>query len=140
VFVGYRWHDARSIEPLFCFGHGLSYTRFVYSDLTLTRKDDTVLVACVVANAGTAEGAEVVQCYVGDDEASVARPLRELKGFRKIHLAPGVSAHVELTLDARAFAFWDESLNGWRVEPGSFTISVGASSRDLRLTASIDLD
>ena len=139
VFVGYRWHDARGIDPLFCFGHGLSYTRFDYADLGLTRRDDTVVVSCKVTNTGALPGAEVVQCYVGDDEASVARPPRELKAFTKTRLAPGESARIEWTLDARAFAFWDEHRNGWHVEPGRFTISVGASSRDLRLVARIDL-
>ena len=139
IFVGYRWHDARNIAPLFCFGHGLSYTRFLYSDLTLERRGETVAVACTIANLGTRAGSEVVQCYVGDDKASVARPPRELKAFEKISLAPGASARVELDLDARAFAFWDERRNGWNVEPGRFTISVGASSRDLRLEAGIDL-
>lgn len=140
VFVGYRWHDARDIAPLFCFGHGLSYTRFEYSDLAVTKNGDAVTVACTVTNAGTAAGAEVVQCYVGDDEASVARPPRELKGFRKVRLEPGASERVELNLDARAFAFWSERTNGWLVEPGSFTISTGASSRDLRLSAKIAFD
>jgi beta-glucosidase len=139
VFVGYRWHDARDIAPLFCFGHGLSYTRFDYSDITVERRGESVAVACTVTNTGKREGSEVVQCYVSDDVASVARPPRELKAFKKVSLAPGAKVRVELSLDARAFAFWDESRNGWNVEPGRFTISVGASSRDLRLKAAIDL-
>ncbi len=139
VFVGYRWHDARGLDPLFCFGHGLSYTRFAYADLALARRDDAVLVTCTVTNTGARSGAEVLQCYVGDDEASVARPPRELKAFRKVALAPGESTRVEWLLDARAFAFWDERRDGWHLEPGRFTIWVGASSRDLRLHASIDL-
>lgn len=140
VFVGYRWHDARGVAPLFCFGHGLSYTRFAYSDLTVMRSGDHVVVNVTVANTGARAGSEVVQCYVGDDVASVARPPRELKGFRKIHLDPGASERVELRLGARAFAFWDERADDWRVEPGRFTLSVGASSRDLRLAAPLDFE
>lgn len=138
VLVGYRWHDARGLDPLFCFGHGLSYTRFDYADLTLARSGGEVLVAFTVINTGPRAGAEVAQCYVGDDVASVGRPPRELKAFRKLVLAPEESARVELRLDPRAFAFWDETRDDWRVEPGRFTISVGASSRDLRLSASIE--
>lgn len=139
VFVGYRWFDRHGIEPLFCFGHGLSFTRFEYADLALAQEGDAVTVECTITNTGPVPGAEVVQCYVGDDDASVPRPPRELKGFEKRHLAPGASARVKLHLDARAFAFWDEHRNGWRVEPGVFTISVGTSSRDLRLHARLQL-
>lgn len=140
VFVGYRWHDARGIEPLFCFGHGLSYTRFDYANLTVMQDNERVAISCTVTNTGSVAGAEVVQCYVGDDEASVARPPRELKGFVKIHLAPGEHKRIEINLDARAFAFWDERRNGWNVEPGRFTISVGASASDHRLISSIQLN
>ena len=139
VFVGYRWHDARGIDPRFCFGHGPSYTSFAYSELALACEGDEVVVAVTVTNTGARAGAEVAQCYVSDDVASVARPPRELKAFRKLFLAPGASEGVELRLDVRAFAFWDERVDGWRVEPGRFTISVGASSRDLRLAAGIDI-
>ncbi len=139
VFVGYRWHDARGIEPLFCFGHGLSYTRFAYSDLALAREGDHVRVVFTVANVGPCAGAEVAQCYVGDEAASVARPPRELKAFRKLRLEPCASERVELVLGPRAFSFWDERADGWRLEAGRFTISIGASSRDLRLRGAVDL-
>ena len=135
VFTGYRWYDARDIEPLFCFGHGLSYTTFSYADLQLTRQGDQVVVTCAITNRGALPGAEVVQCYVGDDQAAVARPARELKAFRKVRLAPGERTSVTFTLDPRAFSYWDEGRNDWYLEPGSFTIAVGSSSRDLRLTA-----
>jgi beta-glucosidase len=139
VFTGYRWFDARAIAPLFCFGHGLSYTTFAYSDIAVRQVGEAVEVSCMVTNTGARAGAEVVQCYVGDDQASVARPPRELKAFRKLTLAPGVGARVVLTLDRRAFAFWDERHDGWTAEPGRFTIAVGSSSRDLRLTIGVDV-
>ncbi len=133
VFTGYRWYDAKEIEPLFCFGHGLSYTTFAYDNLKISSNTDEVIVHCRLTNTGKISGAEVVQCYVGDDQASLPRPRQELKGFTKVHLQPGESRDVTFKLDARAFSFWDEAANGWRLEPGTFTISVGASSRDLRL-------
>src|SRR5690606_528097 len=114
VFVGYRWHDARDLPPLFCFGHGLSYTRFDYADLAIEKKAHSVVGTGTGSNPGAMAGSEVVQRHVGEDEASVARPIRELNGFKKVHLSPGTGARDELVLDARACAFWDEGRNGWR--------------------------
>jgi beta-glucosidase len=130
VFVGYRWYDTRHIEPRFCFGHGLSYTMF---DLDKPEWDDaTQTVRVRVTNTGDRRGAEVVQCYVRDIEAAVARPTQELKAFAKVWLEPGEHTDVALTLDDRAFAFWDPELHDWRVEPGEFELRVGTSSRDIR--------
>ncbi len=141
LYVGYRAYDARHIEPLFPFGHGLSYTTFVYGDLKADRGeiDDTatLTVAVTVTNSGPVAGAEVVQLYVRDVEASVLRPIKELKGFEKVHLAPGESQTVTFRLGKRAFAFWDETLCDWRVETGAFEILVGSSSRDIRLATMI---
>jgi beta-glucosidase len=129
VFVGYRWYDMRDIEPRFCFGHGLSYTSF---DLGEPVWDDaTATVRVSVTNGGSRRGAEVVQCYVRDVEASVARPVHELKAFAKVWLDPGESRSVDLVLDERAFAFWDVDLHDWRIEPGEFELRIGTSSRDI---------
>ncbi len=136
IFTGYRWYDARGIEPLFCFGHGQSYTTFAYADSRIETHGDLVHVSCTITNTGTVAGAEVAQCYVSDDEASVPRPRNELKGFAKVHLAPGERTTVNFVLDTRAFSFWDERRNDWRSEAGAFTIAIGASSRDLRLRVS----
>ncbi|MCU0519497.1 MAG: glycoside hydrolase family 3 C-terminal domain-containing protein [Anaerolineae bacterium] len=137
LYVGYRYYDARHLEPLFPFGHGLSYTTFAYSDLAVDRDrlDDTgtVRVAVKVTNTGPVAGAEVVQLYVRDVEASVLRPPKELKGFEKVRLAPGEARTIDFRLGKRAFAFWDEARGDWRVETGTFEILVGASSRDIRL-------
>ncbi|MDZ4826448.1 MAG: glycoside hydrolase family 3 C-terminal domain-containing protein, partial [Actinomycetota bacterium] len=118
VFVGYRWYDTREIEPQFCFGHGLSYTTFEIGEPTWNGSEVTVRVT----NTGKRPGAEVVQCYVRDVEASVARPLQELKAFAKVMLEPGEHRDVTFTLDDRAFAFWDVDRSDWTAEPGDFEL------------------
>ncbi|HSK53756.1 MAG TPA: glycoside hydrolase family 3 C-terminal domain-containing protein [Jiangellales bacterium] len=145
VFVGYRGYDARDQAVSYPFGHGLSYTTFGYNDLELEvvgsveAGDLRVAVRCRVTNTGDRSGAEVVQVYVRDPECSVARPVRELKGFVKVRLEPGESAPVEVELDQRAFAYWSTIFHDWLVEAGDFEIAVGASSRDLRLTGTLDI-
>jgi beta-glucosidase len=133
VFVGYRWYDARSIEPRFPFGHGLSYTTFEIETPTFDGK----MLRCAVTNTGAVPGAEVLQCYVRDIDASVARPLHELKAFAKVHLEPGATKNVELALDDRAFAFWDVVAHDWTVEAGEFELCIGTSSRDIRHRLSV---
>jgi beta-glucosidase len=132
LFVGYRWYDARRIEPRFCFGHGLSYTTFELGAPTW----DGEAVHVRVTNTGATRGAETVQCYVHDAESSVVRPQQELKAFAKVWLDPGASRDVTLPLDDRSFAFWDVATHGWAVEPGAFELRIGTSSRAIehRLT------
>jgi beta-glucosidase len=127
VFCGYRWYDTRDIAPRFPFGHGLSYTTFDLGEPTW----DGSAARVRVTNTGTMRGAEVVQCYVRDVEASVARPKQELKAFAKVWLDPGASEEVVLTLDDRAFAFWDVAAQDWTVEPGDFELRIGTSSRNI---------
>jgi beta-glucosidase len=136
VFVGYRWYDTRRIEPRFSFGHGLSYTTFALGDATWDGDE----VRVTVTNTGTRRGAEVVQVYVHDAEASVARPDQELKAFRKVWLDPGASATVSLPLDDRAFAFWDVDRHEWLVEAGDFELRIGTSSRDIRHRLRINIE
>jgi beta-glucosidase len=137
VFVGYRHFDRSATKPLFAFGHGLSYTTFEYSGLSVTpasgNTDQLVTVSFTVKNTGHREGAEVAELYVGDTHASVPRPVKELKGFAKVNLKPDESKRVTLTLDRRAFSFYDVKKNDWSAEAGEFTILVGASSDDIRL-------
>jgi beta-glucosidase len=140
VFVGHRWYDARRIEPRFAFGHGLSYTTFEYGDVELELDDGDIVAAVEVRNTGSRPGTEVVQVYVRDGEASVRRPVRELKGFAKIAIEPGDAAVVRVRLDERAFSFWDPDERAWRVEPGGFQIAVGRSSRDLRTSVGLTID
>ena len=132
IFVGYRWYDMKNIEPRFPFGYGLSYTTFGYSDLKVEKKGDEGVVRLTVKNTGKVEGAEVVQIYVGEPKASVKRPVRELKGFKKVFLEPGESKVVEVALKSRAFAFWDVASHGWKVDPGEFVIEAGSSSCDIK--------
>lgn len=137
LLVGYRWFDAKAIEPLFPFGHGLSYTRFEYSGLRLVEGTDAtgpaLTVEFQVANTGRSEGGEVAQVYVSDVKSSLPRPLQELKGFSKVFLKPGERRTVSIPLARRAFAFYDPQQRGWLAEKGDFRIMVGASSRDIRL-------
>jgi beta-glucosidase len=145
IFVGYRGYDALDRQVSYPFGHGLSYTSFGYADLTTNlagrhQDDDLVVeVSCRVTNTGDRRGKEVVQLYVGDPEASVARPVRELKGFAKVDLDPGQATMVELTLTARDLSYWSTTLNDWTLEGGQLELAVGASSRDLRLTTTVDI-
>jgi beta-glucosidase len=134
IFVGYRFYEARRVAPRFAFGHGLSYTTFAYGDIEVDR-GDTVGVWVDVTNTGDRVGAEVVQLYVRDVEASVRRPEKELKCFAKVVVEPGATARVHFTLDDRAFAFWDQAAADWRVEPGEFELLAGPSSADIRARA-----
>jgi beta-glucosidase len=131
--VGYRWYDARRIEPLFPFGFGLSYTTFRLANLRVARGPRrTVTVAADVANTGARAGDDVVQVYVAAP-ASAGEPPKQLKAFRKVRLAPGESRRVTFTLDARAFAHWDPATERWLVARGDYSILVGDSSADLPL-------
>ncbi len=137
VLVGYRWADAKGIEPLFPFGHGLSYTTFELSNLRAEKTGDSVRVTVQLTNTGARAGAEVVQLYVGQRQCALERPLRELKAFRKVFLQPGQSETVDMTLDRRAFAYWNPATQGWTVDAGVFTLEAGVSSRDLRCKVEI---
>jgi len=143
VFLGYRHYDQSTVKPLFPFGFGLSYTQFEYSHLQVepAEKDGKVLakVSFEIKNTGSREGAEVAQLYVGDTHASVPRPQKELKGFAKINLRPGESKLVTLTLDRRAFSFYDVKKHDWNAEPGDFGVLVGTSSADIRLRGNFHL-
>ncbi|HRX84670.1 MAG TPA: glycoside hydrolase family 3 C-terminal domain-containing protein [Phycisphaerae bacterium] len=142
--VGYRYFDqSGTAEPAFPFGFGLSYTTFAYSDLAVDTSsfatDGTVRVDFTIANTGSRGGAEVAQVYVRDVAASVARPIKELKGFTKVTLTPGQQTTVSVVLDRRAFAYYDTTSADWVVEPGAFELLVGSSSRDIRLSQTINL-
>ena len=134
IFVGYRHYDTRGIEPAFPFGFGLSYTTFAYANLRLSAKTmgtgDTIEVSVDVTNTGDRPGREVVQLYVRDVEASVPRPLRELKGFAKVALSPGETTTVTLPLTAMDLSFFDETTGDWKAEDGMFDIQVGPHSRE----------
>lgn len=143
IYIGYRWYDAREIKPAFAFGHGLSYTTFEYSDAKVSRKSmkegDSVTVSVTVKNTGSCEGAEVVQLYIRDDEASVDRPVKELKGFEKVHLLPGESKVVRFTVKAEDLSFFNADEHKWVAEPGTFTAHLASASDDIRTSVSFEL-
>jgi beta-glucosidase len=144
VFVGYRHFDSRGVEPLFPFGHGLSYTDFDYERLQLSssriRSGDTLVVSVEIRNAGQRAGAEVVQLYLGAVVSSVPRPDKELKGFRKVVLEPGERSAISFDVNWNALAYFCEEEDRWVVEPGSFRALVGSSSRDIRLVGDFEVE
>ncbi|MGV2984376.1 glycoside hydrolase family 3 C-terminal domain-containing protein [Microbacterium sp. AGC85] len=140
VAVGYRWYDITEREVAYPFGFGLGYTTFAYTDLRVIAADPATahaIVEVTVENTGSRAGSDVVQVYVGEDRPSVTRAPRELRAFKKVHLAPGERETLTFELDDRAFAWWGAS--GWTVTPGSYAVSVGRHSRDLSLEQSIVL-
>ena len=143
IYVGYRYYDSANKDVCFPFGHGLSYTTFEYSDIALSADSisdtDTVKVTFKIKNTGTRDGAEVAQLYVSDVESTIYRPVKELRGFKKVFLAAGEEKEVEIELDKRAFAFYNVDAHDWQVESGEFKILVGASSRDIKLETSINV-
>ncbi len=141
IFVGYRHFDKSGIKPLFPFGYGLSYTTFAYKNLMVTPAAglENATVAFDVTNTGTRAGADVAQVYVGDKHASVPRPVKELKGFARVELNPGETKHVEVSLNRRAFSYYDVKGHQWTVAPGDFDIYVARSAADIELTGKLNL-
>jgi beta-glucosidase len=141
IYVGYRWYEKKSIEPQFPFGYGLSYTTFSFGKLSSSAKkilkDKGVAITCTVTNTGTVAGAEVVQLYVADVKSTIDRPVKELKGFKKVFLQPGESKKVALDVGWKDLAFWNEKDHQWKVEQGEFIVSVGSSSQDIKQRISI---
>jgi beta-glucosidase len=143
LMIGYRYWTTTGKHPLFPFGFGLSYTTFSFSKLEVppsAASGSGVTVSFDVANTGSVAGAEVAQLYVSDPSAKAQRPERELKGFQKVHLAPGETKHVTLSLDARAFSYWDDAAHKWTIDPGKFVIRVGDSSENTPLQADLTLN
>ena len=141
VYIGYRYYDKAQKNVVFPFGHGLSYTKFKYTAIKLSstsiKDSDTVNVTFKIRNTGDVDGAEIAQVYVADKESTIFRPEKELKAFKKVFLEPGEQKEVTLSLDKRAFAFYNVKTHDWCVESGEFDILVGASSRDIRLKAKL---
>ena len=142
VFIGHRWLEQQNIKPNFSFGHGLSYTSFELGKLQLSTDsfngDGELIVTVEVSNTGKRPGAEVVQLYLKDEEASVERPVKELKGFAKVFLAPGETKTVAIALDKRDLSFWDINSNDWLAEPGKFKLLLGTSLDKIDLEKSFD--
>ena len=136
IFVGYRWVDKEKTKPLFSFGHGLSYTTFAYGKAVADKKvmgqDETLTITLPVTNTGCREGSEVIQLYISDLQSSLPRPVKELKGFSKVKLAPGETREVTFTIGKEALSFFDDTRHEWVAEPGKFEAWIGASSTDIR--------
>lgn len=139
VFVGYRGYEHNGTKPLFPFGYGLSYTTFGYHSLSVTPERTSVTVSFDLSNTGRREGTEVAQVYVGDKHAKVPRPAKELKGFAKVHLRPGETRHIKVTLDRRAFSYYDADSRQWRVDAGEFEVLVGRSAEQIELRGKVTL-
>jgi len=144
IYVGYRYYDKRKIEPLFPFGFGLSYTRFEYEEIELSRSvvsaEDSLEIAVAVKNVGTRAGKEVVQVYVEAPQGRLARAVRELKAFGKVELEPGGRRMVRMTIPITSLASYDPASSRWVVEPGRYRVLAGASSRDIRLCADVRVE
>ena len=137
IFVGYRWTDKqKKVKPLFPFGYGLSYTTFEYGKPVADKKtmsaDDTITFTVSVKNTGTREGQEVVQLYISDKKSSLPRPVKELKGFDKVKLAPGEEKTVSFTITKDALSFFDDAKHEWVAEPGKFEAVIAASAADIK--------
>ena len=139
VFIGYRWYSSKGIPVCYPFGHGLSYTTFEITDASVKRSGDGFKVSAVLSNTGDVAGAEVVQLYISDTEASVERPVKELKGFEKVYLEPGKSARVSFTVGRDALSFFDAASHTWVAEPGEFHALIGTSSEEIRADVAFQL-
>lgn len=144
LYVGYRWYDAKKMDVRYPFGHGLSYTTFEYSNLRLSTdtlaQDGTLEISVDVKNTGRKGAKEIVQLYVHSAHSGVSRPMQELKGFEKVYVAPGKTETVTFRLCRRAFSYYNTDIHDWYAEGGAYEIRIGASSRDIRLTAKVNLE
>jgi len=144
VFVGYRWYEAKKITPLYAFGHGLSYTKFEYSKLSVSpatiRSDGRVAVEVLVKNVGLTPGAEIVQIYAHEKNAPLPRPEKELKGFAKVSLKPGESQIVRVRIEASDLGYWDVKTHGWVTDSGDYDFDIASASDDIRLHGTVHVD
>lgn len=141
LFLGYRHFDKTGIKPLFPFGYGLSYTPYSYKNLMITPArafgDEPVTVSFNVTNTGKRAGAEIAEVYLGEPNAKVPRPVKELKSFAKLYLGPGETRHISISLDRRAFSYYDVDHHDWKVDAGDYQIYVGPSSAQIDLTGRV---
>lgn len=142
ILVGYRWHDTKKIPALFSFGHGLSYTNFSYGKPVISdnkmSKSETITVEIPITNKGDQIGSEIVQFYISDIKSSLLRPVKELKGFRKVRLMPGETATIKYEVTPEHLQFFDDTAHRWVAEPGKFELLIGASSTDIRRKVSFE--
>ena len=143
LLVGYRWHDAKNIKPLFPFGHGLSYTHFSYSKLRMSAKEmkkgESLTCTITLTNNGDRDGSEVVQLYLSDKKSALPRPPKELKGFQKVELKAGESREVSFVINEDLLQYYNDREQAWAAEPGRFEVLVGASSQEIKAKAVFNL-
>ncbi len=139
ILVGYRAYDNDNIEPMFPFGHGLSYSSFEYSNLSVIAKEDSAVVSFVVKNIGNVTAKEIAQVYIGDPVCSVSRPPKEMRNFKKVQLKPNESVKITLDISKQDLSFFDEIRDDWKLEKGMFTVFVGSSSKDIRLSGEFQI-
>ncbi len=143
IFVGYRWAEKERIKPLFAFGHGLSYTTFKYGEPKIDKRvmaeSDSLVLSLPITNVGDREGSEVVQLYIHDNESSLPRPVKELKGFRKVKLAPGETTQVSFVITKEALSFYHPGKHSWIAESGKFQALIGSASDDIRAKVTFEL-
>jgi beta-glucosidase len=143
VFVGYRWYENKNIEPLYPFGHGLSYSKFNFSNISLSNQeisdDDEIVISLDITNNSDVTGSEIIQLYIEDVDASVERPKKELKGFIKVNLLAGETKNVNLAIDKKDLSFWNPKTKDWDAEKGKFKLHIGNSSKDIKEIKEISL-
>jgi beta-glucosidase len=143
IYVGYRYYDTKNVKPLYPFGFGLSYTSFTYGNYNVEISGKAESLHCIVSfditNSGKTEGKEIAQVYVRDLESSLPRPFKELKGFSKVNLQPGETKNVKVSMDQRAFQYYDPVKKQWILEPGKFEILVGSASDHIILRQQVEL-
>lgn len=136
LYIGYRHYERVGIEPLFPFGHGLSYTTFSYGKPSISGDslsgNNKLVVTIPITNTGDVEGAEIVQAYIHDEQSRLPRPEKELQGFDKVFLQPGETKNATLTLDKYSVGYYDTELSAWIAEQGTFNVLIGASSADIK--------
>jgi len=143
ILVGYRWFDTKNIEPLYPFGYGLSYTNFEFSGLKTDKEvyntSDIIEVTFSLKNSGVMDGKEVAQLYISNPDSQVEKAAQELKGFKKVFVKSGASENVTILLSAKELAYYNEVKKEWLVEPGTYNIKIGNSSRDIKSEVSIKI-
>ena len=140
LLVGYKWYERKNIKPLFPFGHGLSYTKFKYSNLKIIDMDDGgYQCEYDIKNVGDLPGSEISQCYVVTNVNNEIEPIKKLQGFNKVYLAPGEQKRIQIILSERSFSVWSTNNKDWIIQSGSHQILIGASSEDIQLSSKVNL-
>ena len=140
IYVGYRLYDTKNIPVVYPFGYGLSYTNFEYKNLKVEQKEDNFVISYDITNVGNVDGKEISQLYISALDNQIDRPKKELKGFNKVFLKAGETKNIQIEIKRDAFAYFDESIDDWKVLPGTYKIQIGKSCADIELNKDIKID